>query len=317
MGLVRYIRNQFRHDRNVKQALDRERWLLEGIKHAIYLDSIQHRIDYLRGKVLNSTERGVSNERICDRELIVSLTSFGNRIYDVCLAIESIMQGTVKPNRIILWLSKEEFKKKALPKTLERQMRRGLQVEFCEDLRSYKKLIPALISFPDDYIITIDDDAVYEYDIVERLVNESHENPRSICACRMHKVKLDSDMRPMSYMDWDWCVEEYGNNSVLLFPTTGGGTLFPPSCFTEEVFNQSAFMELCPFADDIWFYAMRLMNNTPVTQVYTGKPEGYFIDLPSHGIEALSVENDSTMNCRNDLFLKAVFDRYNLYNKLQ
>lgn len=316
MGIVRYIRNQFRHDRNVKQALDRERWLLEDIKQAIYLESIQHRIDYLRDKVLNSNESGVSGERICDSELIVSLTSFGNRIYDVCLAIESIMQGTVKPNRIVLWLSKEEFKNKALPKTLEKQIRRGLQVEYCEDIRSYKKLIPTLISFPDDYIITIDDDAVYEYDIVERLANASHENPRSICACRMHKVRLCSDMKPKSYMDWDWCVEEYGNNSALLFPTTGGGTLFPPSCFSKEVLNQAAFMELCPFADDVWFYAMRLLNDTPIRQVYTGKPEGYFIDLPSRGIEALSIENDNAADCRNDMYLKAVFDRYNLYGKL-
>ena len=89
-----------------------------------------------------------------------------------------------------------------------------------------------------------------------------------------------------------------------------------PSCFSKEVLNQAAFMELCPFADDVWFYAMRLLNDTPIRQVYTGKPEGYFIDLPSRGIEALSIENDNAANCRNDMYLKAVFDRYNLYGKL-
>ena len=259
---------------------------------------MDQRIHDYRENALISRERGVSNDRLCDHEVVVSLTTFGKRIFDVPLAIESIMRGTIKPNRIVLWLSGDEFKGKPLPKLLELQKARGLQVEFCEDLRSYKKLIPSLRLYPEACIITIDDDAIYGSDLVERLVFSHREKPNAICACRIHKVKLAQDGRPLSYLNWDHCVESSGNSN-LIFPTTGGGTLFPPGCFSQEAFNHKVFMDICPYADDIWFYAMRLMNDIPVTHVYTGKPSGY-----------------DEENCGNDNQLEAVFNKYSLYGLL-
>ena len=313
MGLVRYLKNQFRHDRNIKRILTEQNEEMRQIRSLL----IEQRIHELREKTLNSKEMGVSAERPCGHEVVVSLTSFGKRIYDTHLAIESIMQGTVRPNRIVLWLSEEEFKGKSLPRMLEMQKARGLQVEFCEDIKSYKKLIPSLKKYPEACIITIDDDAIYECDLVERLIAAHREHPNSVCACRMHKVKLGEDGKPLSYMDWDWCVECYDTNSALLFPTTGGGTLFSPGCFSLEVFNQKTFMDLCPYADDVWFYAMRLINGTPVVQVYTGKPLEYCMELPSGDLDALSHENTNKTNCRNDVQIKAVFERYNLYESLR
>ena len=55
-----------------------------------------YKVERLNNKTLNSSEKGVSNEAISDKEVIVSLTSYGPRIYEVYLAIESIMQGTIK-----------------------------------------------------------------------------------------------------------------------------------------------------------------------------------------------------------------------------
>jgi predicted transcriptional regulator len=49
------------------------------------------------------------------------------------------MQGTIKPNRIILWLSKDEFINQQIPITLQKQKKRGLEIEFCDELFSYKK----------------------------------------------------------------------------------------------------------------------------------------------------------------------------------
>ncbi len=313
MGFIRYMKNMFRHDRNMKRLLNGQDESLKRIQSLF----IEQRIQAFRELALATKERGVSDERLCDHEVVVSLTSFGQRIFDVPLAIESIMQGTVKPNRIVLWLSEEEFKGKPLPRLLELQIKRGLQVEFCEDIRSYKKLIPSLKMFPEACIITIDDDAIYGSDLVERLIFAHRDNPKAICACRIHKVRLGKDNRPLSYLNWDYCVECYGITSNLLFPTTGGGTLFPPGCFSQEVFNQAAFMSFCPYADDIWFYAMRLMSRVPVTQVYTGKPLGDYLAMPSESLGALSKQNTSADNCGNDIQLKAVFEKYCLYGMLK
>lgn len=312
MGLVRYIQNVFRHDRNIKRMLNEQNEEMRQI-HALL---VEQRIHAYRDKSMTSKEMGVSEACLCDHDVVVSLTSFGKRIYDVHLAIESIMQGTVKPNRIVLWLSKEEFEGKPLPRLIEMQKDRGLQVEYCEDIRSYKKLIPSLKKYPKSCIVTIDDDAIYECDLVERLVSAHLEQPNAICACRMHRVKLGNDGKPLSYLKWDWCIECYDKNSNLFFPTNGGGTLFPPGCFTKEVFDDNVFMDLCPYADDVWFYAMRLMSNTPIKYVFAGKPGGNYMDLPSGDLDALVTENINKSMCRNDLQIKAVFEKYQLYDKL-
>ena len=110
--------------------------------------------------------------------------------------------------------------------------------------------------------------------------------------------------------------EEYNKDSTLYFPVGIGGVLYPPHCFNDELFNQNVFMDLCPYADDVWFYAMRLLSGTPVTQVYTGQHTGYYVDLQSKWINALSKKNTNSTNCLNDVQIKAVFEKYGLYEKL-
>ena len=71
------------------------------------------KVDELNQYVINSKRKGTTDSKIAETEIIVSLTTHSYRINDVYLAIESIMQGTMLPNRIILWLS-EEYKKDPL-----------------------------------------------------------------------------------------------------------------------------------------------------------------------------------------------------------
>ena len=55
-----------------------------------------------------------------DNNIIVSLTSFPQRIYEIHYTIFSLLNQTVKPSKVILWLAKEEFPnlEKDLPDTL-------------------------------------------------------------------------------------------------------------------------------------------------------------------------------------------------------
>lgn len=95
---------------------------------------------------------GVSNTQYTSHDIIVSLSTYGKRIWDVYLAIESVMQQTYKPNRIILNLD-YLFKDVVLPITIQRQQKRGLEINYCEDIKSFKKLIPTAIKYPDAAII--------------------------------------------------------------------------------------------------------------------------------------------------------------------
>lgn len=264
---------------------------------------------------LNSQEQGVTNDIICNNEVVVSLTSYGKRIHNVYLAIESIMQGSVKPNKIILWLSEDEFQNQDLPITLQKQISRGLDIQFCKDIKSYKKLIYTLQKYPNANIITIDDDLIYNFDLVENLVSCHKKNPKFICANRIHKITKQSNSSLNSYLKWDWCQGNDLPPSNLNFFTGGAGTLFPPNSLHTEIFNEDVFLSICPTADDVWFNAMARLQGTPICKSFTHSPSGEdFIYSEQAQLKGLNQINNNPSDCKNDEQIKAVFDKYNIYN---
>lgn len=270
---------------------------------------------YLKDKILYSEATGVSNKKYTKYEIIVSLTTYGKRLYTVATTIESIMQGTMKPNRIILWLD-NDMQNVPLPIALQKQLKRGLEINYCRDIRSYKKLIPTMKKYPDASIITIDDDLIYQYDLVEKLVNMHIAHPDCIIANRIHQIVLNEDGTPKSYMDWKWNANP-SDSSPLNFFTSGGGTLFPPNSFNEEVFKEDVFLNICKYADDIWFYAMALKKGTKVLKCYTHDKRGEDY-LVNEDVQDMGLCNINTgKNCANDIQIKAVFNHYNLWNKLK
>ena len=274
------------------------------------------RADLLNMKINGCLDRGVSDERYCDHELIVSLTTFGKRLYSVATTIESIMQGTLKPNKIILWLD-EKLKGQYLPRNLMKQMERGLTIEYCKDIRSYTKLIPCLKKYPQAIIVTVDDDILYDQDMLEKLFVAHKESPDMIIANRVHQIVLDSSSRPVSYKSWRW-KQTLDDESFLNFLTGVGGVLYPPHCLDEEVFNENVFLDICKYADDVWFYAMALKKGTIVKKAYTRDKYGEdYVMNPTVQDVGLCLLNVNDSVCRNDIQIKAVFEKYALYDKLK
>lgn len=271
--------------------------------------------DNLTQNALRSTEAGVSEKLYNDKQVIVSLTTFGSRIKDSYLSIESIMLGSMKPNKIVLWLGLDE-KGKPLPITLKKQMKRGLEVKYTEDIRSYTKLVPSLRDFPEDIIITIDDDIIYNYDLVENLYLSYLEDPECIHANRVHVPSIGKDGKLTNYSTWKRN-QKPGDISYLNFLTGVGGVLYPPHCFNEEVFNKEVFLDICKYADDIWFYSMAIFNGRKIKKAPTHKSNGADYLYPEDNQEiALHLVNTSKGRSRNDDQLEAVFQKYNLFRLL-
>lgn len=268
---------------------------------------------FLRNKTFSSKECGISSTKYCDYDIVVSLTTYGKRLQSVYLTIESIMQGSIKPNRIILWLDDCEDD---IPISLQKQVDRGLEIKkYKPDIRSYKKLIPTLQECPNDAIITIDDDLIYSFDLVENLLKEHLKYKQDICANRVHRIIM-KDGKPISYMKWSWCSDEIGTSN-LNFLTGIGGVLYPPHCFSDEVLNEKVFTSICKFADDVWFYAMALLNSTQIRKTFTKSSlgEDYIIN-ESLQDSALCNTNANSSNCMNDIQLNKVLNKYDLFQKL-
>lgn len=269
---------------------------------------------FLEQSILNSTKPGITDEEyVPGKRIIVSLTTYGKRIYDVALTIESLMNQTLPANDIILWLD-YSFKDKELPAALRLQQTRGLKIAYCKDIRSYKKLIPAKQKYPDDAIITVDDDVIYEYDLLEHLIRAYQKDRRYIYAHRQHKMALKEDGTFMPYASWQQC-RCILDPDIMAFPTGVGGILYPPHAFDADFFDESTFMEICPTADDVWFKAMALKNGTLSCGVFSHNYRGDFIVNPS--VQDIGLFRVNTVGEHmNDRQLKAVFTRYDLFSKL-
>ena len=79
--------------------------------------------------------------------VIISLTSYPLRINYVHKTIKSLLEQTLKPKKIILWLAESEFpnKNKDLPKNLLLLKNNIVSIKYYkENIKSYKKLIPTL-----------------------------------------------------------------------------------------------------------------------------------------------------------------------------
>lgn len=267
----------------------------------------------LTNLALHSSEMGITSDFISENEIIVSLTSYGRRIQDVYLAIESIMQGTVKPNKIILWLSEEEFGTKDLPISLQKQQIRGLEIKYCKDIRSYNKLIYALKEFPEANIITIDDDLIYNFDLVENLVAAHKTVPNCIWANRIHEMTYNENGSLKSYLQWYFMVNHDCRNKKNNFFTGVGGVLYPPNSLHKEVFNDDVFLNICPTADDVWFNAMARLKGTEIRKSYTHSSKGEdFLVNESLQSEGLCAINNNPNDCQNDKQIKAVFENYGI-----
>jgi len=266
----------------------------------------------MKSFALTSASAGITQDAICEHEVIVSLTTYSFRIHEVYLTIESIMQGTIKPNRIILWLAEEEFGGKTLPVILQNQMKRGLEVRYCEDLRSYKKIIPTLKLCPDACVVTLDDDLIYEPDLLEHLIASYKIHPNCVSACRTHKITVDEDGMPLPYLQWDM-LQHVENPSFQNFLTSGGGTLFPPHSLNEQVCDKDLFMKLCPQGDDIWLYVMAMLNGFKVVKAFTHNPTGDdFVLNESPYVKSLWSSNKEEDG--NDPQIQVVWKYFNLNN---
>lgn len=269
--------------------------------------------DDLSTKALSESKSGISNQKYGESEVIVSLTTHGKRIYDVHAAIESIMQGSVKPNRIVLWVS-EDYRKIVLPLTLQKQMERGLEIRYCKDVRSFTKLVPALKEFPEASIITVDDDILYPHDMLEYLINAHKECPDCICANWIREYPRNLGEKFISLLKWPQPTDVEDISERFFFEGFAG-VLYPPHSLDKEVFNESVFLDICKYADDVWFNAMALKAGTKVK--YAWKHYSIASFIYNEGVQCTALQNvNNKGECLNDIQIRSVYDKYGLWQYL-
>ncbi len=228
--------------------------------------------------------------------IIVSLTSFPERINIVVKTIKTLLTQTMKPDMVILWLAPEQFPNKEddLPKELLDLKEFGLTIDWYKDIRSYKKIIPTIKKYPDAIIITTDDDIYYAPDTVESLYKSYLEHPQEIQAHRCDWLTIlprhTGEGLGEGAITWAKTKELYkdlhrGEASYFHRLTGYGAVLYPPHSLYKDVTDEEKIVETIPTHDDIWLWAMAVLAGTK-TRLVKGYSESinYVEDSQQYGL---------------------------------
>lgn len=209
------------------------------------------------------------NKSIGDEQVIISLTSYPKRITTLWLTIETLLQQKVKADKIILWLSEEQFpnKEKDLPNNLLEQEKRGLEIRFVkDDLKSHKKYFYVMQEYKEALVILVDDDTFYQNNLVKELLRLHKKYPNDIVcmtACMISKI----DEPPSKWHHVNKGQKIISSDIAQAF--TGSGTLLPRNCLDiEYAFNIELIKKLCPYADDLWIKYMSMRRGIRVSAKY-------------------------------------------------
>lgn len=235
------------------------------IKQKIYYRSVDKVKHYLLKKSVQRSKYvyGLNTNEKREKKIIVSLTTFPARFQIIELCIKSILLQTIKPDKIIIWLGSDS-KDKSLEE-LRKFEEFGVEIRIDEekDLKSHKKYFYCMSEFPDDLIITLDDDLIYPNDLIASLLSTHKKYPNCIVARRVHRITWIGEC-VNKYNEWIGECSTITNPSFELVPTTGAGTLYPPKCLYSDYNNEELLRSLSFLADDIWLKFMSLLNGTKV-----------------------------------------------------
>lgn len=192
-------------------------------------------------------------------KMIVSMTTYPGRVDQVWKTIVTLMNQTMAPKRIILWLAEEQFPTKELPVSLKRLQKRGLEIKFCDDLKSHKKYYEAFLQFPGEVIVTADDDIFYPEDHLEKLWKMHLEFPDSVICHWSHKIAVDDKGTFIPYNAWKDNSREQPAFSTLAVGCNG--ILYPPTDWSEILFDKTYIEGIALKTDDLWLKVMEILSD--------------------------------------------------------
>jgi hypothetical protein len=195
--------------------------------------------------------------------LVVSLTSYPKRFDVLHLTIKSILAQDMAADVVVLWVAHDDIRK--LPHNVRELEERGLTIRATDDLRSYKKIIPALVEYADAIIVTADDDVYYPRHWLRTFCEAYRPGEREVLCYRAHRIAFD-EQGIAPYADWTFEISDTKPSSDVFF-TGVGGVFYPPGIFHDDVADRARLMELCPSTDDVWLNWMVRLGGAKIRKV--------------------------------------------------
>lgn len=249
--------------------------------------------------------------------IYISITSIFKNQEILLKTLESIIVQTKIPDKIYLYLSEEPYlldqgfknKKITNQKLLNFLIEHNnlIQVIWVKNIGPYRKLLSSLFYKWNEncLIITIDDDSIYDKNLVQNLIDD-YNKYKCVINYRGFTPKFDK------FYNFDYYKhDKLENLSQFNFPTGKAGILYHPSFFHKTknlIFNHNIFLDTCKTCDDIWFYILRVLNQV---NCYIGDKNFEVQDISSFSGDGLFNEYNSK-NDNNNLSFKQTIKKLNI-----
>jgi len=190
-----------------------------------------------------------------ENKIIVNFTTYPKRDMYMPKMLENFKNQTIKPNKIILWLSEDEYEKDNLPKHIEKCLTDRLLTDimwvkkniFCHKRHECFKY------FNSCFNVFIDDDTLYPSNFLKELITEAKEHPNAISCYWSRGI----DYEGINIIQSHCFIGESQKNSFL-----GHGCCFPPNIFPIESFDyeelRDKYVTKC---DEGWLKAFFIKKN--------------------------------------------------------
>jgi hypothetical protein len=269
-----------------------------------FLANIFVRDYYLKKK---SPEKYGLNNEVRRNQIIVTLTTIPSRIDNIWITLESIFRQSFKPDRLILWLSNEEFGNVVLPISLLKLKEKGLVINYCENMKSHNKYFHTAVKNPNACIITIDDDIIYPENMISNLIQMHNQYPFAVCSNMTHLVTFENG-NLIPYTKWKHTYKKILIPTHKLIQLGVCGVLYPPQSLPNICFDKELIKELSLGSDDVWLNTICLINNIPIVTNKTFNK--YFLTI--RGSQKISLLSINSFHGRKDKILNLVHNHFGI-----
>lgn len=232
--------------------------------------------------------------------VIVSLTTIESRIKKVHITIRSLLKQDKLPKKILLWIYENDFSK--IPSSLKKLENDIFEIHSTPLQCSHKKLIHSLQLYPELPIVTCDDDLIYHKTWLSTTYAEHVKNPTFIIGNQTRIISY-REHKVAPYKTWQHS-KNTDYHSLLTLPIGANGVIYPPNSLNRLVFDKELFLKLAPKADDLWFKAMALLQQTISIQSPNPPPA----PIPIAGTQKISLKKQNVNQDKNSIQWQALHD---------
>ncbi len=287
--------------------------ILRALRHWHYLADVFFENYYIK---CARFPKNCMNKDDREETIIVSLTSYPARMEQTYYAIKSLTLQSLRPDKIVLWLSELQFPNREIPAKIQELITKGLEVRFTEDdLGSHKKYFYMLQEQkPDEVVVTYDDDIIYDKRSLERIYKKHLLFPQAVVCDYGMRLRLEKGTI-IPYNNWEIdSIIGVESPSMMISPYTGAGCLYPFGVMPSTTFDKEKLRELAFSADDIWMSFNEIIGDVPVVKT---RQKGEML-CTVYGSQLESLGNYNSQKNGNDEAINKICQEFpQIMNKLK